>query len=63
MLFILESVVEESETENNSTPLETSTGVNLDSDLETGPLVIDETDKKKPLKRKSVLGTPLNSVS
>ncbi|KAK0093768.1 hypothetical protein PV326_012717 [Microctonus aethiopoides] len=56
-----ESVVEESETENNSTPLEPSTGVNLDSDLETGPLVIDETDKKKPLKRKSVLGTPLNS--
>ncbi|KAK0162946.1 hypothetical protein PV327_006672 [Microctonus hyperodae] len=56
-----ESVVEESETENNPTPLEPSTGVNLDSDLETGPLVIDETDKKKPLKRKSVLGTPLNS--
>lgn len=55
-------MVEESETENHSTVTETAPGVHLDSDLESGPLVIDEGDKKKTLKRKSVLGTPLNTV-
>lgn len=50
----------ESEPENpvsvDQTPL--STPVNLDSDLEAGALVIDEGDKKRQLKRKS-LATPV----
>ncbi|XP_015114531.1 PC4 and SFRS1-interacting protein isoform X2 [Diachasma alloeum] len=53
------AVVETSEKETRPTP-EVPPSAGLDSDLETGPLVIDEGDKKKQLKRKS-LATPINS--
>lgn len=38
--------------------------VNTDSDMEIGNLVIDEGEKKKPLKRKSMatVNTPVSSV-
>ncbi|XP_034947377.1 PC4 and SFRS1-interacting protein isoform X2 [Chelonus insularis] len=52
---------DESESENPSVPTEPSSGVTLDSDIETGPLIIDEGNKKKPLKRKSLVTTALIS--
>ncbi|XP_008556360.1 PC4 and SFRS1-interacting protein [Microplitis demolitor] len=50
-----DTAADESEPENNQTTTEPSAGVQLDSDIETGALVIDESDKKKSLKRKSIL--------
>ncbi|XP_063976379.1 hepatoma-derived growth factor-related protein 2 [Diachasmimorpha longicaudata] len=52
-----EAVVDTPEKESRPTP-EVPSNVGLDSDLETGPLIIDEGDKKKQLKRKS-LATPI----
>ncbi|XP_011310955.1 PC4 and SFRS1-interacting protein [Fopius arisanus] len=52
-----EAVETEKETRPSS---EVPTAVGLDSDLETGPLVIDEGEKKKQLKRKS-LAVPILS--
>ncbi|KAG8042386.1 hypothetical protein G9C98_005020 [Cotesia typhae] len=51
-----EAVADESDHENNQTTTEPSAGVQLDSDVES-TLVIDESDKKKSLKRKSILNS------
>ncbi|CAG5096151.1 Similar to Hdgf: Hepatoma-derived growth factor (Mus musculus) [Cotesia congregata] len=57
-----EAVADESDHENNQTTTEPSAGVQLDSDVES-TLVIDESDKKKSLKRKTILNTSNSTVN
>lgn len=56
-------MVEDAGTKGNNVASELPTASAMDSDLESGSLIIDEGDKKKTLKRKPFSTTSNNPVS
>lgn len=56
-------MAEEAGTKGSDAALELPTASTMDSDMESGSLIIDEGDKKKSLKRKPFSTTSNNPVS